>query len=125
VRGCKLVPWRWHPFLLAGLTAMWLGLSAQAQPAVLINEIHYHPVELPAFNTNGTPRLDLTGDVHEFLELFNPSPTNVPLAGWEISGDISYAFPAGAVIAAGGFVVLAKDPARLAAIPQYGLTLSS
>jgi hypothetical protein len=84
----------------------------------------YHPVERVAFDTNGVPLLDLTDDVHEFLELHNTNATAISLAGWRLAGGITFDFPANATIAPGGFVVVAKDPVRLAALPQYGLNIN-
>ena len=43
------------------------------------------------------------------------------LASWKLSGGISYTFPSNAVIQAGEFRVVAKHPARLAAVAAYGL----
>ncbi len=93
-----------------------------AQPAVVINEIHYHPVEEPAFNADGSPVMDLYHDVHEFLELFNPGTEAVSLQGWELAGGIEYHFSSNAVIQPKQFLVIAKNPARLAAVAAYGLT---
>ncbi|HXJ72668.1 MAG TPA: hypothetical protein VNM37_07435, partial [Candidatus Dormibacteraeota bacterium] len=57
-----------------------LGLSVPGLPgAVVINEIHYHPVERPAFDAEGVPLLDLSSDLHEFVELSNTGPTPVAL----------------------------------------------
>ncbi len=106
---------------LASLLVIAVWRTAAA-PAVVINEIHYHPVEEAAFDANGLPLLDLSEDVHEFIELFNPTATNVPLAGWKLSGAVSFEFAAGTMLPARGFAVVAKDPARLAAIGTYGLT---
>src|SRR5207247_137119 len=99
------------------LTSFW---SAVAQ--VFISEIMYHPVERPAFDGNGAPVLDLSEDVHEFIELHNASAKEVSLEGWRLSGGISFDFPVGTLVQPGGFIVIAKNPARLAAIPQYGLS---
>jgi hypothetical protein len=60
--------------------------------------------------------LDLTEDIHEFLELYNPGTNTVSLANWEITGGINFDFPATTVIGPGGFLVIAKDVARLAAV---------
>ena len=93
------------------------------QPAsaqVVINEIHYHPVENAAFDTAGNPLLDLSSDVHEFVELFNAGPSAVDLGGWQITSGVSYTFPAGTSIAAGGYKVVARNPARLQTV--YGIT---
>jgi hypothetical protein len=123
----RMVPW----LACARGAALFLllvhGLSAidAARAAVVINEIHYHPVENAAFNPDGTPALDLSADVHEFIELYNDGALDVPLAGWRITGEFNYDFPTNAIIRAGQFLVVAKDPARLAAVAQYGLDIST
>jgi len=109
-------------------TAVLLSLSVQpagSAPAVFLNEIHYQPVEIAAFNADGSPILDLSEDVHEFLEIFNAGPTNVPLAGWRLTGDIDFSFPTNAILGGGRYLVVAKNPARLASIPQYGLNVTN
>lgn len=96
------------------------GLLAEAAVAqVVISEIHYHPVEEPAFNADGSPVLDLRDDVHEFVEIQNAGASEVDLSGWTISNAISFTFPNGTTIAPGAFRVIAKNPARLATV--YGL----
>lgn len=111
----------------ARATVLWLfvvgclGAVFPAGAQVVINEIMYHPVEEPAFNADGSPALDLYEDVHEFVELHNAGAQDVSLAGWEISGGIQYSFPAVATLGAGQYLVVAKDPARLAAVGAYGL----
>lgn len=52
----------------------------------------------------------------QFVELFNRGSNSVSLAGWEISGGISWRFPGGAVIDGGGYVVVAADANRLQAV---------
>jgi hypothetical protein len=49
----------------------------------------------------------------EFVELFNPLPTDVSLAGWQLTGGISFTFPPGTVIRAGSFLVIGENPAHL------------
>ena len=44
-----------------------LANTLLAQDRLLISEIMYHPVERPAFDTNGVPLLDISDDVHEFV----------------------------------------------------------
>ena len=102
--------------LLAGT-----GIVHAASGEILLSEIMYHPVERPAFDSNGVPVLDLSEDVHEFVELYNAGSNTVNLLGWHLAGGIGYDFPAGATLAPGGFLVVAKDPAKLAAVAQYGL----
>src|SRR5688572_25327389 len=100
-------------------------LLPSARAGVVISEIMYHPVEEPAFLASGRPALDLTNDVHEFIEIYNDGIHPVELEGWRLSGGIDYLFPTGAVIQPGQYRVVAKDPARLALIPQYSLALSN
>lgn len=96
-----------------------LGGSAAGQ--VVLNEIHYHPVELAAFDADGHPVLDLSVDVHEFIELHNPGPDTVSLEGWKLENAVEYTFPSGSVLAPGGYCVVAADPARLVSLRDYAL----
>src|SRR6266508_4374105 len=102
-----------------------LGAVWRAPAQVVISEILYHPVEEPAFSANGSPVLDLYEDVHEFVEIYNTSATAVDLAGWKLAGGIAYNFPSNAVIQAGEYRVIARNPARLAAVSVYGLALAN
>ncbi len=88
---------------------------------VMISEIMYHPVEEPAFNANGSPMLELYEDIHEFVEIHNPGPDAIDLTGWKIGGGISFTFPSGSAIRSAEYRVVAKNPARLSALSQYGL----
>ncbi|MGK0185343.1 MAG: hypothetical protein ACI9R3_001119 [Verrucomicrobiales bacterium] len=67
---------------------------------VVINEIHY----------NGEPNTAL----NEFVELHNTGAEAVDLSGWVLDDGIAYAFPDGATIAAGGYLVVAENPASVA-----------
>lgn len=88
---------------------------------VVINEIHYHPVEKASFNVDGTPVLNLSEDVHEFVELYNAGAAPQLLTGCKLTGGIDYSFPNGTSIAPGAYLVIAKNPARLMAV-YSGLT---
>src|SRR5947207_3053928 len=90
-----------------------LIFTSLAEAGVVISEIMYHPVEKAAFDVNGDPVMDLSGDVHEYVEIHNAGVASVSLAGWKLGGGISFTFPANANIAAGQYLVVAKDPARL------------
>ena len=93
--------------------------AGRAGGAVVISEIHYHPVEAPAFNADGTPFLQLTNDVHEFVEIQNTGAGSVDLGGWRLTGGIAYTFPTNTAIEAGAFRVVARVPERLATV--YGI----
>jgi hypothetical protein len=83
-----------------------LVLSVVADPLnIVINEVHFDPAE---------------NSRTEFVELFNPTPATVSLAGWKLANGIDYTFPGGTNIAAGGYLVIAEDPALLLA--TYGVT---
>jgi len=84
-----------------------VGVGAQADAgAILINEVYAY--------SGGSDGLDRA----EFIELYNPGGETVDLTGWvltdisddgECRGSDLWAFPEGAEIAAGGYVVVAKD----------------
>jgi hypothetical protein len=67
---------------------------------LLITEIMYHPP--------GTTNLD--GDEFEFIELKNVASTDLELSGVRFTNGIGFAFPVGAFIAPGKFVVLVSNP---------------
>ena len=95
--------------------------TAATTRTVVINEIHYHPVELPAFDVNGVPNLDLTEEQHEFIEIKNVTASPITLTGWKFTAGVEYAFTAGTTIPAGGYLVIAKNPTRLQTV-YAGLT---
>ena len=73
---------------------------------VVINEIHY----------NG-----LDNSLHsDFIELFNFSSSAADIGGWRLSSGIDYIFPAGTVMPAGGYLVIAADPPTIQAL--WGIT---
>lgn len=49
----------------------------------------------------------------EWVELHNPMVLDLDLSGWTLTGAVEWTFPAGTRLPAGGFVVVAGDPARL------------
>jgi hypothetical protein len=75
--------------------------------SVVINEVmyHHHPVHLET----GT-----TDNPEEWVELYNRSGSPVSLSGWKLRGGVSFDFTAQS-IPAGGYLVVAKDAAALAA----------
>lgn len=89
---------------------------------VVFSEIHYHPIEEPAFDntTNYNPTLDLSEDVHEFVEIQNTTAAAVDLGGWKVGGDIDFTLPVGTSVAAGAYKVIARNPTRIQTV--YGIT---
>ncbi|MDB6174306.1 MAG: hypothetical protein JWL59_3617 [Chthoniobacteraceae bacterium] len=75
------------------------GSMARAIDATTVfNEVMYHP---PG-----------AADA-EWIELHNEMAVNMDLSGWQITGGIGFTFPAGTTIPAGGFLVIASNPAAL------------
>ncbi|RYD84354.1 MAG: hypothetical protein EOP84_05730, partial [Verrucomicrobiaceae bacterium] len=109
------------PSFILLLVALFASRLAFSQ--AVVSEVHYHPIEEPAFSSDGSPALDLTDDVHEFVEIQNTSASTLDLSGWKLADGIDYTFPAGATIPPGGYRVVAKDPARLAA--AYNLSVGA
>ena len=113
-----------NPFEKSFLPLGWfyrVDPNAPPPPRIVITEIMYHPIEEPEFDRSGKPVLDLSEDIHEFIELHNFSQDTVVLTDWRISGGIDYAFPEGTSLEIGEFMVVAKDPKRLAGIKEYKL----
>lgn len=89
------------------------GSCVYTVPQIVINEIHYNPSFYGNFSDN----------VYEFIELHNPGTTSVSLAGWRIGRAIDFTFPAGASIAAGGYVLVSPSATTYAAAaPLYVYT---
>jgi hypothetical protein len=72
---------------------------------IVINEVMYHPLDA----NPGT----------EFVEIRNRSVSPVSLTGWQFTRGITYAFPAGTMLGAGAYLVIAGDPAAVQA--HYGI----
>jgi hypothetical protein len=88
-------------------------------PSLLITEVMYNP---PAFTPPGfTASVD--GDEFEFVEIKNTGSAAVNLYNVRLAAGIDFTFPPGATIPAGGFVVLAKNPARFA-LKYPGVTVA-
>jgi hypothetical protein len=79
---------------------------AYVPPAIVINEIHVDEAD---------------ATVHaEFIELHNPATNAVDVSGWFFDDGINFVLPAGTVIPAGGYLVLAENPAVIQA--KWGLS---
>jgi hypothetical protein len=74
---------------------------------VVINEIMYHAPPLP-----GTPPIS---NPEEWVELYNKGAVAVDLGGWKFDEGISFTFPAGTMLAAGEYLVVANNASALTA----------
>src|SRR4051812_31671621 len=84
------------------LTPLLLGLmsfSLRADPAVVFNEIMYHPY---------TNEANL-----EWVELYNQMAVDMDISGWALDNGIQYKFPEGTVVNGRGYLVVAVSPTTL------------
>lgn len=92
--------------------------AAPLTRSIVINEIMYNP---------------LLGDSDdEFVELYNPGPATVDLSDWRFVSGIDFTFPPGTTLAAGNYLAVAKNAAKLATnyagltpIGNFGGTLAN
>ncbi|HWN96001.1 MAG TPA: lamin tail domain-containing protein, partial [Methylomirabilota bacterium] len=68
---------------------------------IVINEIMYNPVS--------------DDDNDEFVEIYNRSANPVNLSNWRFNDGIDFTFPTNTIIASNGYIVVAKNAARLIA----------
>ncbi len=80
-----------------GTREPWLRDQRGAPGPAVFTELQVHPAD---------------GGV-EWVELHNPMVLDLALTGWSLAGAVDYAFPDGAVLPAGGFLVVAAEPAAL------------
>lgn len=90
---------------LAFAAVFGLGAGA-ASGQVVVRELMYHPVVTDP----------LAGESREFIELYQAGETKEDLGGWSFDRGITYTFPPGTELAAGGYLVVAKDPAAVEAV---------
>ena len=83
-----------------------IALAQPTRGIIVINEIHYNPAD------DTSPE--------EFVELYNTGGFAVDLGGAYFDDGVAYTFPSGSMIAAGGYLVVAQDPAQLMA--RFGAT---
>ena len=90
-------------------TRSFVAAPAEASQ-VVINEIFYQrPGKDPARPNQAGEYIPSTKAV-EFIELHNPGASAVDLSGWRLASGVSYLFPAGTLLAAGGYVCVAQHP---------------
>jgi len=75
---------------------------------VVFNEIMYNPAGTGA-----------ASDSQEWVELYNQMGVDVDLSGWSIQSGVEYTFAEGTILAGGGHLVIAADPAALKAATGY------
>lgn len=83
----------------------WVACTAFSQ-SLVINEIHYNEDDATVHS--------------EFIELHNPGALPVDASGWYFDDGVPFVFPSGTVVAAGGYLVIAEDPATIQT--KFGLS---
>ena len=85
---------------LESITLGAVNAARRVEPVVL-NEIMYHPIT--------------EDDAEEFVEIHNRSSQSMDLSGWRLEEGVSFTFPSGATLPAGGHVVVGRNLQRLRA----------
>jgi len=78
---------------------------------IVINEVMYHFP--PTYRTNSSS--NPVENSEQWIELYNRSAASVDLTGWQITGGARWTFPAGTILAAGEFLVVAGNNSVLRA----------
>ncbi len=82
-----------------------LATARAVDTTTVFNEVMYHPA---------TP-----ADT-EWIEFRNEMAINMDLTGWHITGGVNFAFPPNTTILAGGYIVIAANPAALPGVNALG-----
>jgi hypothetical protein len=72
---------------------------------VVINEIHFHP----PFVAPSGGCLANCSDAEQWVELHNRSASVVNLSGWSLTKGVDFTLPAGTIVPAGGYLVVAAS----------------
>jgi hypothetical protein len=115
VLSCCLAACAHQDMSEVGASAKGGGSSVLPPPnsEVLISEIMYHPVA----ETSAT-------DDHEFIELYNAGAESISLAGWalRVGKTTRLTLADGTSVAAGDYLVLAKNREKLLTVAAYALS---
>ncbi|MEX2186486.1 MAG: LamG-like jellyroll fold domain-containing protein [Pirellulales bacterium] len=99
--------------LLVGTNTLAVEVHQQATTSsdmILGLELTERTLVTPAMP--GTP---FAANDEEWIELYNRSNQAVDLSGWRLDGGVNYDFALGTTIAAGAYLVVARDPVALSA----------
>ena len=89
--------------------ALLLGIFSTGRTQVIITEIMYNPPE------SGTDSL-------EYFELHNFNNLPADISGWNFTQGVEHVFPAGTVMAPGGYLVLAKSASAFQSVFGFAPT---
>jgi hypothetical protein len=110
------------PFLTPTSPSFGSANAVTLRHDIVINELMYHaPATLAKPAAGGAPAVPYSRNPEQWIELLNTASQPVDLSGWHFDEGIDFVFPDGSVIAAGGHLVVANDPASLnTAVPGLG-----
>ncbi|RYD37107.1 MAG: hypothetical protein EOP87_04205, partial [Verrucomicrobiaceae bacterium] len=89
------------PGSMMGMTLAVLLSVPTLRAEIVINEFH--------------PKPEDGHDLEEFVELHNTGASAVDVSGWRLAAAVTFTIPAGTTISSGGYLVVAMDPAAIAA----------
>jgi hypothetical protein len=103
-------------FLVPSAATFGAANAFALQDGIVFNEIMYGaPPMLEVQASGGNPAIPYSKNPEQWIELYNRTAQPVNMTGWRIEGGIDFPFPFGTTIAAGGYLVVAKDAAALQA----------
>nr|WP_226895531.1 lamin tail domain-containing protein [Luteolibacter marinus] len=97
-RAANAIGTVWAPDTLSFTT------TAAVPDNAVITEFHYRPADKTS--------------PEEFIEIHNPGDSALDLSGWTLSDAVAFTFPGGTTLPAGGYLVVAENPATL--LSRYG-----
>jgi hypothetical protein len=77
---------------------------------IVINEIFYH-----GYPQRAEGNVPFAESEEEWIELYNRGVTETDLSGWRLDDGVGFVFPAGTMLGAGEYLVVAKDAAAVQA----------
>jgi hypothetical protein len=98
------------PWFFPGVPSPGMAHGGPEVPSIVINELMTH--HAPLSDTDGEP----VDSNEEWIELTNAGSDPVDLSGWSMVDGITFFFPAGTSLEAGGYLVVAKDAQALSAV---------
>ena len=101
-------------------TGAWLRPSAASFGAANVFSLHDEIVINEIMFAPPSPPLSVAAVGSQWIELYNKSAAEVDLSGWRLDGTVDFTFPANTLLPAGGYLVVAENPATLPGVGALG-----
>ncbi len=101
-------------------TGPWLRPSADTPGVANVFALHGEIVINEIMFAPPSPPLSVAAVGSQWIELYNKSAAEVNLGGWRLDGTVDFTFPANTMLAAGGYLVVAENPATLPGVGALG-----